>query len=183
MPNATSAPKTSAAAVKEKTGKDWNAWFRVLDKAKAQTLTHREIVKLLAQHDLPSWWCQMITVEYERARGLREAHQKSDGYSVSASKTVAVSIDAVFAATATAAARKKWFPSGTFKASSTTENKYLNGRWNSARLNIGFFAKAANKSQIAIQVSQLASKKDVEAERARWKQALGKLAAALDQAN
>jgi hypothetical protein len=40
---------------------------------------------------------------------------------------------------------------------------------------MGFYAKGEGKSQLAVQVSKLAKKSDVERERARWKQALEKL--------
>jgi len=169
-------PKTSDAAIRAKTGKDWASWFRLLDRAGARKGSHRDIVKLVAQHDVPGWWCQMISVEYELARGLREPHQKSDGFSVSASKTVNASLDALYGAVATATARKRWFPRGTFKQSSATKNKYLNGTWNDARLNIGVYAKGPEKAQIALQVNKLASKSHVDAERLAWKGALARLA-------
>jgi len=88
----------SDAAVKAKTGKDWAAWFKLLDAAGARSLEHRAIVTLLSKtHGVPGWWRQMVAVEYERARGLRQVHQKSDGFSVSASKTLAVALPDCFA--------------------------------------------------------------------------------------
>jgi hypothetical protein len=170
-------PSMSDAAVKAKTGKVWSEWFKLLDAAGAQALEHRAIVTLLStKHDVPGWWRQMVAVEYERARGLRQVHQKSDGFSVSASKSVATSLEALYQATAHAAQRKRWFPAGTFVASSLTENKYVRGAWNEgARLEIGFYAKGSGKAQITVQVNKLASAGEVERERAAWKAALAKL--------
>jgi hypothetical protein len=170
-------PSMSDEAVKAKTGKAWAEWFKLLDGAGAQSLEHRAIVTLLSKsHGVPGWWRQMVAVEYERARGLREVHQKSDGFSVSASKTVATPLSALYQATANAAQRKRWFPAGVFVASSLTENKYVRGAWNEgARLEFGFYAKGAGKAQITVQVSKLASARDVERERAAWKAALVKL--------
>ena len=52
----------------------------------------------------------------------------------------------------------------------------MSSKWNgSARLEVGFYAKSAGKSQVAIQVNKLASAKAVETERAAWKKALEKL--------
>ena len=45
----------------------------------------------------------------------------------------------------------------------------------STRLEIGFYAKGAGKSQIAVQVSRPARKGDVEPVRHVWKAALAKL--------
>lgn len=170
-------PNMSDAAVKAKTGKNWAGWFGALDKAGAAKLKHAQIAELLHErHGVPGWWCQMVTVEYELARGLRIQHQTATGFSVSASKTLTTSLIALYAATASAAKRKQWFPKGEFEPSSQTKNKYFRGAWNgNARLEIGFYAKEGGKAQIAIQVNKLAKRADVDRERAAWKAALGKL--------
>lgn len=170
-------PNMSDAAVKAKTGKDWAGWFSALDKAGAAKLKHSQIAALLREkYDIPGWWCQMVTVEFELARGLRVRHQTATGFSVSASKTIATSLSALYAATANAARRKQWFPKGDFAASSQTRNKYLRGAWNGgARLEIGLYAKEGGKAQIAVQVNKLAKPAEVDRERAAWKAALGKL--------
>ena len=162
---------------RQKTGKDWASWFSALDKDGASKLEHKAIAALLVtKYGIPGWWSQMVTVEYERARGLRERHQTTSGFSVSATKTIAVSAAALYAATASAAKRRKWFPPGEFAPSSSTAGKYFRAAWNeTARLDIGYYPKDDNKTQIAIQVSKLARKADVESERAAWKAALLRL--------
>jgi len=176
-------PSMADAAVKAKTGKDWAGWFGTLDQAGATQLDHKSIARLLHEkHGVPGWWSQMVTVEYERARGLRQIHQTADGFSVSATKTLNAGLADVYAATANAAKRKAWFPSGIFKLSSQTPEKYVNGAWNdSARINIGVYSKGANKVQIAVQISKLATKTQVERERQVWKAALAKLQAKLER--
>ena len=170
-------PAMSDAAVKARTGRDWAGWFKTLDKAGASRLAHRQIADILSnRHRVPGWWCQMVTVEYERARGLRVRHQTPTGYSVAVSKTLATGLPQLFSATARPGERRKWFPRGAFEASSQTRDKYFRGRWKqNARLEIGFYAKGAGKSQIAVQVSRLARKADVEPVRRQWRTALGKL--------
>jgi hypothetical protein len=171
-------PSMSDAIVKSKTGKDWRGWFKLLDDAGAQRLKHRAIAQLLArEHGVKSWWSQMVTVEYERTRGLRARHQTAGGYSVAVSKTVAASLAELYGETATAARRSRWFPQGTFVETSQTTEKYLRGSWNAtARVEMGFNSKGANKAQIAIQIAKLASPERVEVERSAWKAALEKLA-------
>ncbi len=170
-------PSMSNAVVKAKTGKDWAGWFGALDEVGAAKLDHGAIAEILSEkHGIPSWWCQMVTVEYECARGLRVRHQTSRGFSVSISKTVAVSLSDLYQATANAAERKKWFPKGDFEPSSQTKDKYFRGSWNkSARLEIGFYVKGEGKAQIAVGVYRLAKKADVETERAAWKKAVNTL--------
>jgi hypothetical protein len=172
----------SDEAVKSKTGRDWRSWFAVLDKAGATKLKHRDIAEMLAdKYELSGWWSQCVTVEYELARGLRERHETADGYSVSATKTIAAGVSDLYAACTDEAKRKAWFPRGAFKASSQTKNKYLNGAWKKkARLNVGFYPKGDGKAQIAIQVNRLDDKEDVERERAAWRAALTKLQAQLE---
>ena len=171
------------AAVEAKTGKNWAGWFSMLDEAGAAKLAHKDIVAILhGKHGIPGWWSQMVTVEYERARGLREPHETARGFSVAVSKTVAASLPDLYAATANATQRRKWFPRGAFAVSSQTPEKYFRGSWNeNARLEIGFYAKGSHKAQIALQVSKLVKKADVETERKAWKTAVGKLQTLLEQ--
>jgi hypothetical protein len=174
-------PAMRDEAVKAKTGKDWAGWFGILDKAGAAKMDHKSIATLLSkEHGMPGWWSQMVTVEYELSRGLRERHEQADGYSVSVTKTIAASLPALYAATANAAQRKKWFPQGAFQPSSQTKDKYFRGAWKKgARLEVGFYAKGEGKAQIALQVRKLSSKADVDTQRAAWKGALSKLQALL----
>ena len=169
----------SDAAVKAKTGKNWAGWFGALDRAGAAKLEHREIARLLHErHGVPGWWSQMLTVEYELARGRRARHQTASGFQIGVSKTVAMSLGDLYAWTANAARRRSWFPRKKLTPSSQTKDKYLRGVWGGgpARLEIGFYAKGAGNAQIAVQVSKLAGKAEVEAERAAWRKALDKLA-------
>ncbi len=88
------------SAVQAKTGKDWAGWFATLDAAGAAKLDHKSIVALLlTQHGIPGWWAQMITVEYERSRGLRERYESASGYKVAVTKTIATSLSGLYAAT------------------------------------------------------------------------------------
>jgi hypothetical protein len=175
-------PSMSDAKVAAKTGKGWQAWFQLLDAAGAAKLSHGAIAELLSgRHGVGAWWSQMVTVEYERARGLRAPHQSSSGFGVTISRTIAAPLAALYRAAATPAQRRRWFPEAEFQPSSQTKDKYLRGAWNGgARLEIGFVARGEGKSQIAVGVSKLRSRRDVEGQRATWKKALAALAASLE---
>src|SRR5216684_7087696 len=93
-------PSMRDEVVKAKTGRDWAGWFGALDKVGAAKLDHRAIADILSEkYGVPGWWYQMVTVEYERARGLRVPHQKAGGFSVGISKTVGVSLSELCEAT------------------------------------------------------------------------------------
>lgn len=173
-------PSIADEKVKAATGRGCMGWFIILNKANAGAMAHKEIVAVLSDKGCPGWWSQMIAVEFERSRGGREKHQKADGYSVSITKVLPVDLPALFTAATDASSRARWFPKGAFEETSKTKDKYWRGKWKTdARLEVGFYAKGAGKSQIALQVNKLASADAIEKERAAWKNAFEKLAALL----
>jgi hypothetical protein len=62
----------SDSAVSKQTGRTWAEWVGVLDAARAAEKPHRQIAAYFASLGTPRWWSQMVTVGYERIRGLRE---------------------------------------------------------------------------------------------------------------
>jgi hypothetical protein len=65
--------KMSSEAVKAKTGKDWKAWFAILDKFDLKKKGHAPAAKHLRdKHGLTPWWSQAVTIRYEWDRGLRK---------------------------------------------------------------------------------------------------------------
>jgi hypothetical protein len=173
-------PAMSDSTVTAKTGKNWKAWFTILDKDGAAKLTHKQIAQLLSEkHRVPDWWCQMVAVEYERARGLRSVHQRPDGFSVSVTKVIPAGVPALFAAVADPARRKPWFPKGRLEVTSQTKDKSVRGRWNTGqRIDFAFYPKGPGKAQIAIQITKLPDLDAMESQRAAWKAAIARLASA-----
>lgn len=176
-------PKTNAPssddAVKAKTGKVWADWFKVLDKAGAKKLTHQEIWKYLKEkQDVGPWWSQMIAVEYERARGLRDMHQKCTGeYSASGSRTMTVPIAKVYNAWIDENLRKEWLGAAELEISTKTENKSLRAAWdaNKSRVSVNFYGKGPDKTQVAVDHMKLADSKECEKMKAYWAAALDRL--------
>jgi hypothetical protein len=72
----------SDGAVEKATGKAVEHWYGVLDRfARSRGgHAHKDAAEHLhVQHGVPEWWCQMVTVLYERVRGHRDKHQRPDG--------------------------------------------------------------------------------------------------------
>ena len=92
--------RISAEKVRERTGRTWNQWFTLLDEWGGAQREHGEIAAWLgAEHGVPGWWAQGITVEYEKARGLRPPGGDRDGtMNAGASKTVAVPVERLYEA-------------------------------------------------------------------------------------
>lgn len=172
-------------AVSAKTGKDWDEWIKLLDNENATRLTHKEIAHLLStKYKVPAWWSQMITVGYEQARGRRAVHQKADGFSASASKTLNAPLGALYAACADETTRAKWMGRKRYTVSKATPNKSLRlgrGKDETTRVDLNLYAKGASKSQIAIEHSKLVDAAEVAKMKTYWKGALTKLARLLEE--
>ncbi|HKW46052.1 MAG TPA: hypothetical protein VJN70_01350, partial [Gemmatimonadaceae bacterium] len=143
----------SDASVKKATGCTWERWVNALDNAKAESWTHQQITEYVqAKYDVPDWWTQMVTVGYERIKGLRARGQRRDGsYEVSKSKVLPVKLTALFAAFGDAKRRKRWLTGVEPEVRHVTPNKSIRMRWpDGSAVDIGFFEKSASKSQVAI---------------------------------
>ena len=178
MPEKKKAPSMSDAAVQAKTGKTWPAWFAILDKAGARKMDHKQIVAYLRErHGVGPWWQQMVTVEYERARGLREKYQKTGGFSVSRSKTVAVEVERLYRAWSDAKTRSRWLGEKGITVRTATPNKSMRMTWSDGKtsISVNFYAKDENKSQVAIEHEKLANAVATKRMQDFWSEKLEKL--------
>src|SRR6267378_1065044 len=153
--------RISDEAVESKTGKNWSRWFKHLDAAGGKKMTHQEIAAHLSdKHDVRPWWTQMITVTYEQARGLREVHEKPEGYEISVSRTIEVPVAKAFKAWTDEKIRKKWLPSN-FTIRKATANKSLRITWEDGKTSVAaaFTAKGPDKCQVVAQHSKLPNSK------------------------
>jgi hypothetical protein len=170
------------AAVKRATGKTWREWFRLLNAAGARKLPHREIARLLSKkHDCPPWWCQMVTVGYEQAHGLRDKYQTASGYRAGVSRTMPVSLKTLYAAWEDPAERTAWLGRRAITIRKATPRKSMRITWEDGRtlVVVNFLSKGAAKSQVAVQHSKLIGAEDVSRQKTFWAKALDVLAARL----
>jgi len=178
------APRMSDIAVKAKTGKNWKDWFGTLDKAGARKMNHQEIVKLVSEkYDVGPWWRQMVTVTYEQARGLREKHQKPAGYQISVSRTVNAPLAKLYKSFANAKSRSSWLGENGLIVRTATLDKSMRVTWNDKKtsLEINFYPKAADKSQVVVQHCKLADAKSSASMKTYWGKALDRLRASLEK--
>lgn len=143
----------SDTILKEKTGRTWNSWVAILDRTEAYTWPHRDIAKYLrGEYQLPGWWAQMVTVGYERIKGLRAIGQRRDGsFEASKSKTIAVPLARLYGAFHNSRIRARWLPKIRLTIRSTTPEKSMRIAWpDGTRLEVGFTAKGTAKSQVAL---------------------------------
>lgn len=176
-------PKTGMRddAVRKATGKTWQQWFAILDRAGARKLDHRGIVAIASKHCDSGWWRQMVTVEYERSRGLREKYETTAGFQISRSKTFAVPVARAYAACADAKRRSTWLPRAKLDVTKATPSKSIRARWTAGdtRVELMFLDKGPRKSQIAVQHNKLPDAQAAERMKRYWSDELDRLAAEL----
>ena len=100
-PKATAGPTLSMSdeAIRRRTGRGWEEWFDLLDEWGAADQPHKEIARWVGdEHAIKGWDAQAVTVNYERARKLRAVGEHADGFTITASKTVAVPVERLYEA-------------------------------------------------------------------------------------
>lgn len=174
----------SSEAVQAKTGKTWPKWIAALDAEGCRKMTHKEIVAVVhGKFAIGAWWQQMVTVGYEQARGLRDLHQKTDGYAVSASRTINAPAAAAFHAWHDPRARKKWLAE-TLTIRRAAPAKSLRITWGEgpSSVSVGFYPKGPAKCQVAVQHEKLSSAREVARLRRYWGERLDALQGLLEKA-
>src|SRR5438093_2268378 len=158
----------SDASVKKATGRTWTEWVKTLDEVRAADKPHREIARYVSSTGTPDWWSQMVTVGYERIRGLRDKGQRrGGGYEAHKSKTFAVPVKKLFAA----------FAKMDFDVRSATPNKRMRLAWDDGTtVEAMFTSKGVQKSAVEVTHQKLPDKSAAEKMKAWWGERLNALA-------
>jgi uncharacterized protein YndB with AHSA1/START domain len=162
----------SDAAIRRRTGRGWEEWFGMLDEWGAAERPHAEVARwIAAEHGIEGWSAQAVTVTYERARGLRAVGEGPDGFTVTASKTVAVPVDRLFEAFVDESLRRRWLPGGKLRARTASRPRSARFDWGDGetRVNVTFVVKGETKSVAALQHERLADGKEAERMKAFWR--------------
>jgi uncharacterized protein YndB with AHSA1/START domain len=171
----------SDASVSKRTGRSWAEWVAVLDGARAAGKPHGEIAKIVSSLGTPDWWSQMVTVGYERIRGLREKGQRRDGgYEASKSRTYKVPVATLFDAFVSARKRNRWLPVRV-AVRSAAPHKRLRIEWDDKTVvQVGFLEKGSSKSAVAIQHQKLPDKAAATSMKNNWASYFDKLREVLE---
>jgi hypothetical protein len=182
LPPRVAEPEVSEEAILRGTGRSWDDWLRVLDARGVEGFSHRDAAAWLREElGVDGWWAQSITVGFERARGLRAAHQVADGFSVGVSKTLAVGAERLWAAFADEEARSRWLDPGVLRlrTAQPARSARFDAEAGRSRVNVYLTAKAPAKTSVTVQHERLASAAEVETWRAFWRGRLAALGTAL----
>jgi uncharacterized protein DUF4287 len=162
-------------SVAKKTGRTWKEWVAVLDRAGAAAKPHPDIVALLhSGHGLPGWWAQMVTVGYERIKGLRERGQRRDGtFDVAKSKVYPVPLAELWTAFVRC---DRWLGEAKLRMSKATKHKSMRMRWmDGSPVEANFYSKSPTKSQVQLQHGKIATRAEAVRLRVFWGERLAEL--------
>jgi hypothetical protein len=170
---------TSDAAIRERTGRGWEEWFDALDEWGAAERSHREIARWVAEQlgVVPlEWGAQAITMSYERARGGRAVGERADGFAVTASKTVAVPVEALYDAFVGDALEP-------LRERTATRPRSARFDWGDegSRVSVVFDAKDEGRSAVFVEHRRLADAGEAERMKAMWRDHLAALKSRLEQ--
>jgi uncharacterized protein YndB with AHSA1/START domain len=179
------AERSSESGVKRGTGREREEWFVLLDTWGAAGRPFREIADWLkTKHDLSHWWAQKLIVEYEQARGIRPPGVRPGGtFTVTATKTMNVSVKRLFEAFTDAKVRKRWLAGAKMRKRTSEPGRSARFDWDdSTRVNASFLEQGKGKSQVAVEHTHLANTKAAEKTKAYWRERLTALKALLEEA-
>jgi|GEM_PF-3640264 len=104
------ATRVSDEATKRATGKTAAEWSAIFDQENAHLWSHKERVGMLRRYGLEApWWLQVITVNYERSRGIRLLGEASGaGFEFGISRTMPASPEEAWAFLTTGPGLEAW---------------------------------------------------------------------------
>jgi hypothetical protein len=170
--------------VKAKTGCTWERWVYALDRHKADKMSHGEIATLVSEkYKVTDWWSQMVTVGYERIKGLRARGQRLDGtYEASKSRTFNVPVTTLFDAWADESVRGRWLNGAGVKVRTATSPKSMRLGWTDGTIvAVGFEAKGKSKSTVALAHTKLPDRETADRIKKYWSDQLDALGEVLSK--
>lgn len=170
----------SDEAIRRRSGRGWQEWFKLLDESGAAEKSHAEIARWLKQEaGISGWDAQGITVSYERARGRRKVGEGPSGFSASVSRTVNAPVGTLFDAFVKEDVRRRWLPDATLRERTATRPKSARFDWEDGRTRLiaYFTAKGEDKSAVAIEHEKLADAEEAAELKAFWRERLDALKA------
>jgi hypothetical protein len=176
-------PPVSDAAVEAKTGHRWDDWFALMDRDGCARMTHKEIAAHLAsERDLAPWWAQMVTVGYERARGMRQKHQNAEGFAASVGRTIRVPLERLYSAWSDPRLLNRWMPGVSFTVRKATDNRSMRISWaDGSNVDAMFFDRGSEKSYVSLEQSRLPDSSSVLNAKRFWKERLNVLKELLEE--
>jgi uncharacterized protein YndB with AHSA1/START domain len=122
------------------------------------------------------------TADPQTQREMRLKHQQPDGFTIYASKTIAVPIDVLFDAFVNPRSRRKWLTDGTMSLRTSQPGHTARFNWGdgSTRLNVSFDDKGPAKPAVAVAHERLRDADEAETTKLSWRERLSDLKSFLE---
>ena len=162
----------SDAVIRERTGRGWEEWFDLLDAWGAAERPTAQVRRWVTEeHGIEGWGAAAVTVTYARARGLRAVGEHADGFTVTASKTVAVAAERAYDAFVDATLRERWLPGAELRERTATRPRSARFDWGGgpSRVVVGFHAKGEGRTAVSLQHERLPDGAEAERMKAYWR--------------
>lgn len=173
----------SDAVIRERTGRGWEEWFELLDGWGAAQRPAKQTRRwLVEEHGLESWGSQAVAIGFERARRLRAIGEHADGFTITATKTVAVPVEELYDAFTDDALRERWLPGAQLRERTATRPRSARFDWadDGTRVVVTFVAKEERKGMVALSHERIAGAEEAERLKVFWRERIGVLKAALE---
>ena len=163
-------------AVSARTGRTWPEWVGWLDERNAASLPHPEIAALIHADIGDGWWSQMVTVGYERIRGLREPGQRRDGlFESNRSRTLPIPAEEAFRWVDDPELRGQWITEP-HAVRGTNPPKSVRLDWpDGTRVQLYVDARGEARAQVTAQHTHLPDRDALESMRGYWSERLDTL--------
>lgn len=165
-----SAPEQTGEAVLDATGRGWDDWRRIIDAWPGHDEGHAAVARYLeAEHGVPGWWAQSVTVGWERITGRRLPHQRADGtFSAGRSRTITADAAQLREWLLDEAARASLFPGDAPELRSRPTSRYLRLALGTGTAQLSVEPAGEGRVKVTVEHAQLRSPGEVEAWRAYW---------------
>lgn len=183
----------SDEAIFRATGRHRGAWHDIIESSGGEHHAQRA-ERLGEQHtELSGWWVQMLVVDYERAKGLREVGETSRGFQVSTSKTLYGDpytlferiVATPFLPGACWEEGAAWKVEGArVEVRRVRPGKLLRWIWDDGHAStvvLDLWPRSGERTQVRFTHSNLEGQMAREAFRERWRVALDKISAAVER--
>lgn len=165
-------------AMERGSGRTLAAWLEILDGWGATERKHPEIARwLVAEHGIPGWWAQSVTVGYEKARGMRSVAPAPGGFSATVSRTIAAAPVRVTEAFTEDRIRERWLPGAPISVRTARPGRSARFDWAEppSRIAFNLASPGGGRTQISLIHERLPDGDAAERMKGLWREALSAL--------
>ncbi|AVZ40332.1 MULTISPECIES: hypothetical protein [unclassified Dietzia] len=177
---------SNTSAIASATGRPWEEWVEMLERAGAREMPHSAIAKATLEMmpesvERAEWWAQGTAIAYEQHAGLRVPGQSCTGdFQMSTSRTISGDMDTALQAWVALAGDREEFGGVGIEAPATTSSSEKWRYWrvplaDGTRVALNFSDKKNGKASVGLTHTKLDSAEAISYWKPVWKDLLAQL--------